>query len=170
MVNSLQNRWYTAQPRLPKSGAWMSHIHNGIIDIPAEDSPASDAERFWKCDFAIQDDPIEISEIMGILTVERHTTVRRGGTNNPTESLRQRLANANDYFHRKASEVLNDEAALRLLAAMYKDVVMDISEFDPCENGIPLAKLTAANFCEIGKNVIYITEGGQRFIDSIEGT
>ena len=58
MVNSLQNRWYTAQPRLPKSGAWMSHIHNGIIDIPAEDSPASDAERFWKCDFAIQDDPI----------------------------------------------------------------------------------------------------------------
>ena len=106
---------------------------------------------------------------MGILTVERHTTVRRGGTNNPTESLRQRLANANDYFHRKASEVLNDEAALRLLAAMYKDVVMDISEFDPCENGIPLAKLTAANFCEIGKNVIYITEGGQRFIDSIEG-
>ena len=92
----------------------------------------------------------------------------RGGTANSTENLRQRLANANDYLQRKASEVFNDEAALRLLATMYQDIVVDISEFNACEKGIPLAKLTAANFCEVGANVIYITEAGQRFIDSIE--
>ena len=84
------------------------------------------------------------------------------------EILKQRLANANDYFQRKAGEVLNDEAALKLLATMYQDVVVDISAFDSCENGISLAKLTAANFCEVGANVIYITEAGQRFINSIE--
>ena len=31
-----------------------------------------------------------------------------------------------------------------------------------------MAKLTAANFCEVGANVIYITESGQRFIASIQ--
>ena len=87
---------------------------------------------------------------------------------NSTENLRERLANANDHFQRKATEVFNDEAALKLLAAMYRNVVVDISEFDARENGISLAKLTAANFCEVGAKVIYITEAGQRFINSIE--
>ncbi len=86
-----------------------------------------------------------------------------------TEGLRQRLANANDYFRRKASAVVSDEAALRLLAGMYQDTVVEISDFDSCEDGIPMAKLTAANFCEIGENVIYITEAGQRAIEAIEG-
>ena len=87
--------------------------------------------------------------------------------NASTEELRQRLDNANDYFKRKATEVVSDEAALRLLATLYEAVVVDISEFDPCQDGLSLAKLTAANFCEIGSKVIYITESGQRFIDSI---
>ena len=88
--------------------------------------------------------------------------------NDSTEELRQRLANANDYFRRKATEVVSDDAALRLLATLYEAVVVDISEFDSCKDGLSLAKLTAANFCEIGANVIYITESGQRFIDSIK--
>ena len=83
------------------------------------------------------------------------------------ESLRQRLANANDYFRRKAVEVLNDEASLDLLLALHGEVVVDISSFDACENGIPLSKLTAANFCEVGAKVIYITEAGQLFVDSL---
>lgn len=91
----------------------------------------------------------------------------RGEATEDAESLRQRLSNANDYFQRKASEVFNDEDALKLLAAMYKDVVIEASEFDGCKNGVSMAKLTAANFCEIGANVIYITEAGQRFIEAI---
>ena len=83
------------------------------------------------------------------------------------EPLRQRLANANGYFRRKAVEVLNDEASLNLLLALHGEVVVDISRFDSCENGIPLAKLTAANFCEVGAKVIYITEAGQLFVDSL---
>ena len=89
-------------------------------------------------------------------------------TVDPVEDLRRRLDNANNYFLRKASEVFNDEAALRLLAGMYCDVVVQIADFDPGKNGLPLAKLTAANFCEIGENVIYITDAGQKFIESIE--
>ena len=84
-----------------------------------------------------------------------------------TENLRHRLANANDYFHRKASEVFSDEAALELLITMDRDIVVDISDFNVCENGFSLAKLTAANFCEVGATVIYITEAGQRFIESL---
>ena len=93
--------------------------------------------------------------------------IRRGDTTNSTENLRHRLANANDYFRRKASEVFNDQAALDLLKALYQDVVVDIAAFDVCESGLPLARLTAANFCEVGAKVIYITEAGQRFIDTL---
>jgi hypothetical protein len=96
-----------------------------------------------------------------------HHVSRRGPAVNASESIRQRLANANDYFHRKATEVFNDESALELLVKMYQDVVWDITDFDACQNGIALAKLTAANFAEVGANVIYITEAGQRFIDSV---
>ena len=85
------------------------------------------------------------------------------------KTLRQRLDNANDHFRRKASEVFNDEAAMRLLTAMYRDVVVEVSDFDSGLNGLAMARLTAANFCEIGANVIYITDAGQRFMNSIEG-
>ncbi len=101
---------------------------------------------------------------------EWHTTESRRRatrTSSNTKNLQQRLANANDYFRRKASEVFNDNASLKLLEGMYQDVVVEISEFDACEHGLALAKLTAASFCEVGANVIYITEAGQRFIDSI---
>ena len=98
-----------------------------------------------------------------------HSAVlRRGAIAKSAENLQQRLANANDYFRRKASEVFNDEDALRLLSSLYQDVVVDISDFDSCKDGLSLARLTAANFCEVGVNVIYITEAGQRFIDSLK--
>ena len=83
------------------------------------------------------------------------------------EDLQQRLDWTNQQFHRKASEVLIDESALHLLADLYKDVVLKFEEFDLGRDSLSLAKLTAAHFCEVGAKVIYITEAGQRFIDSI---
>ena len=83
-------------------------------------------------------------------------------------SLRQRLDNANRYFRRKASEVFTDAEAMELLDSLYRDVVIDIEDFDACKHGLPLAMLTAANFCEIGANIIYITDSGIRFIESLK--
>lgn len=84
-----------------------------------------------------------------------------------SDALRQRLANANDYFRRKASEVYTDQEALDLLSALYQQVVVDISKFDACSQGISLSKLTAANFCEVGAKTVFITEAGQRFVDTL---
>ena len=98
------------------------------------------------------------------------TLTRRRNTTGQAESLRQRLANADDYFRRKASEVLDDDLALRLLAVLYEATIVHTTEVDTCQHGIALAKLTAANFCEIGVDVIYITKSGQQFIDAIENS
>lgn len=84
-----------------------------------------------------------------------------------SDDLRRRLDNANRYFHRKATEVYSDDVALRLLVAIYEVGVVDLEDFDACQYGVPLAKLTAANFCEIGAKAIHITESGQQFIESI---
>ena len=89
-------------------------------------------------------------------------------TDNSVDILQQRIDNANRLFRRKAAEVFNDEDSVRLLARLYQAVVIDIVDFDSGKEGIALAKLTAANFCEIGAKVIYITESGQRFIKAIE--
>ena len=81
--------------------------------------------------------------------------------------MRQRLANANNHLRKKAAAVFGDDDAVRLLARLYHALVVDIADFDAGKDGIALAKLTAANFCEIGAKSIYITEAGQRFIDAI---
>ena len=87
--------------------------------------------------------------------------------NDLAEELRQRLESANAHFRWKAAAVIGDEDAIRLLATLYQVFNIEISELDMRKNGIALAKLTAANFCEIGANVIYITDAGQNFIESI---
>ena len=79
-----------------------------------------------------------------------------------------RLDELNQHFRRKAASVVNDDAALRLLAEMYSTKVVETSEFDFCEDGRSLAKLTAAHFCEVGVNGIYITERGYRFFDFLK--
>ncbi len=83
------------------------------------------------------------------------------------EDLRQRLENANSHFRRKAAAVLGDDTSVYLLANLYQTSSLDISGIDMSQDGIALAKLSAANFCEIGAEVIYITEAGQNFIESI---
>ena len=82
---------------------------------------------------------------------------------------RKRLDNADRHFRRKAAAVFNDSTSMRLLNLMRSRVLIETEEFDFCRYGRALAKLTAANFCEIGANSVYITEPGQRFVDKING-
>ena len=95
---------------------------------------------------------------------------REFGLDNESASLRQRLENANAHFRRKAAQVLDDEDALKLLDGLYQDVVADIPDTEISKAGVCLAKLTAANFCEVGANVIYITHTGRRFVESVKRT
>ncbi len=87
--------------------------------------------------------------------------------NGSAEDLRQRLEDVNAYFRWRTAEVIEDESAVRLLARLYEAITMEFSEFDSSKDGISLAKLTAAAFCEFSSTGIYITESGQRFIESI---
>lgn len=96
-----------------------------------------------------------------------HPSRRKGNDAEPVQTLRQRLDNANNHFRKKAAAVFGDGDAVRLLARLYQAVIVDIADFDACKDGVSLAKLTAANFCEIGAKSIYITEAGQNFIDAI---
>ena len=101
---------------------------------------------------------------------DSNRSARNKKPKDPIEDLRHRVANADDYFSRKASEVLDDDLALRLLAVLYEATIVDTSEVDTSGHGIALAKLTAANFCEIGADVIYITKSGQQFVEAIENS
>ena len=94
----------------------------------------------------------------------------RSGPRMDVESMSDaqiRLDRANRHFRRKVGAVFNDDDAVRLLAQMYSEMVVETSDFNFCEHGRSLAKLTAANFCEVGANGIYITGRGQRFIESL---
>ena len=83
------------------------------------------------------------------------------------QDLRHRLSRANAYFARKADEVFIDDASLSLLATFYNRIVIPAEDLDLGEHGTALARLTAANFCEVGANVVYITEAGQLFVNSV---
>ncbi len=71
------------------------------------------------------------------------------------------------YFRRKASAVLNDTAALEILTAVYEDGVVEKTDLGLCEHCSSLSKLTAADFCEIGVDTVYITPHGNQFINNI---
>ena len=81
--------------------------------------------------------------------------------------LKLRLENANRYFRRMAAAVFNDDEAIKLLRSLYADTLVENEAFDFRQHGHALAQLTAANFCELGANDIYITEAGQQFIDNL---
>ena len=85
----------------------------------------------------------------------------------PTADLQRRLDNANAYFRRKAAEVLTDDSAVRLMAVLYQDGLVELADFNKRQLGLPLAKIAAAGFCEIGANAICITQSGQNFIGSL---
>ena len=104
---------------------------------------------------------------MGGTSSTREDVLKRTSAPEEIKDLHQRLENVNAYFRWKAAEVFEDESAVRLLAKLYKSVMIEFSDFDSHKDGISLAKLTAAAFCEFSSTGIYITESGQRFIKSI---
>ena len=178
MINTLESRWSAARHYNSTGVSWGDEIHRGRVS-PYVTDPDSRPERQV---FVNVPDYAETLHLFKLLSGSLesatsdwrrptlrgfHPVSRRSEAVSATEDLRQRLANANDYFHRKATEVYTDKAALELLITMDQDVVLEISDFDTCESGIPLAKLTAANFSEVGAKVIFITEAGQRFIASL---
>lgn len=128
-------------------------LHSGPA-TPSRSNPVSNWKRLL---VAFDHEPARV-------TLFRSSQDSNGGS---TNQLQQRLDNANRHFKRKSSEVFGDEYAIRLLAKLYQSINIDLEEFDTCQHGIALAKLTAANFCEIGAKYIYITEAGQRFIEAL---
>ena len=84
-----------------------------------------------------------------------------------SNNLELRLNNANRYFRKMAAAVFNDDEAIKLLRSMYRAVLVENEAFDFQQNGHALARLAAANFCELGPTDIYITQAGQRFIDNL---
>jgi hypothetical protein len=148
--------------------SWVAHPGHYDVDEWSDDALINSfrqgSMRLIQPTFARYHLPVQGPARVGVASsFSAHTF----GSSAAPDSLRQRLDNANRYFHRKAAEVFSDDVALRLLAAIYQVGVIDLADFDSCEYGVPLAKLTAANFCEIGARVIYVTESGQRFIESI---
>ena len=81
--------------------------------------------------------------------------------------LRDRLANTDRHFRRKAVAVFRDKEAIRLLATLHQQSSVSTQEFVVGADGIPLAKLAAANFCNIGSSSIDITIDGRRFIERV---
>ena len=82
------------------------------------------------------------------------------------DQLQVRLENANQHFRRLAAEVLDDQEALRLLARFHQEGSIESTLL--LDQAIPLAMLTAANFCQVGANLIYITDPGIRFVNSLK--
>ena len=74
--------------------------------------------------------------------------------------------NANLYFRRKTSEVMGDKDSKALLCEMYDSLVVDRDTFDA--RGQALARLTAANLCEIGAKVVHITIDGCRLVEVMQ--
>ena len=82
--------------------------------------------------------------------------------------LRSKLDRVIRYFKRKTAAVLNDEDALQLLSELHESKLIEKKDIDPSKHCFPLSKLAAANLCEIGSNIVYITPNGKRLIDSID--
>ena len=129
-----------------------------------QSEPARDYILAW--DFGLN--PYESAEHWTLPLSTRDLGRPSAGRNTPSSvDAQARLDRVNRHFRRKAGAVFNDDDAVRLLARLYADSVIEIAGFNFCEDGRSLAKLTAANFCEIGANGVYITDRGRQFIDTL---
>ena len=177
MANLMLHKGFMLQAPKDNPDPWLEVIHQGSSHphgvgaywrLPPEHTPEFVAGVVSGHDSEFFTQPNMIKRYMISFEHGGGSVGRRTSASSSVESLERRLANANDYFRRKATEVVNDESALGLLDSMFQNVIVEIADFDFCENGMALAKLTAANFAEIGANVIYITEAGQRFLSSMD--
>ena len=146
----------------------VSQIPSDMPNIWVEDKhqPGDPSAAMWTDIRQYVADPAVISNPERLFG--GNLTSRRSGRIDSTSDLRDRLTNANNHFRKKAADVLGDDDAVLLLSRLYHESSIKHSDFDACQHGISLAKLSAANFCEIGANFIYITEAGQGFIESID--
>ena len=82
--------------------------------------------------------------------------------------IADRLDSANRHFRRKAAAVLIDEKAVTLLEWLYERKSVPFSEYREWkDDDFALAKLTAANFCEVGADILYVTDAGCGFIENL---
>lgn len=81
-----------------------------------------------------------------------------------------RIEAVNKYFRIKAGQVFESAKALELLAELSNRRVIPKAEwkqFDISQNGVALAMLAAAGFCEVNDYSITITDQGKQFLDDI---
>ena len=126
-----------------------------------EDSPQQGPNVRWWFD----DTETKHLNLDAAQTEKIYRSIKEVGEDEETV-LRLKMANATSYFRRKAGAVLVDQVALQMMADIYEARVVEKAKFD--QQGMALAKLTAANFCEIGANAIYITPAGRQFVDRIQ--
>ena len=112
-------------------------------------------------------DPTAPQNRIPLLAPQSLPAVQEPPPSDPTADLQRRLDNANAHFRRKAAEVLTDDSAVRLMAVLYQDGLVELADFNNRQLGIPLAKIAAAGFCEIGANAICITQSGQNSVGSL---
>ncbi len=151
------------------------HGESQESDLLLTDCPDDPVQGAWGSADLVGREPIGIdrwrydpASFVGSRTLATtHHGNFEGSIQDDVPLLRQRLDNANNHFRRKAAEVLGDEDAVSLLSALYQNASMQISELNVCKLDIPLARLSAADFCEISTNLIYITESGKDFIESV---
>ena len=153
---------------LDVSHAWLEDIHQQAVHPAATWTDFSHLPVDASYILVTSSPDRDLSRMFAEQVFGTHEAGGRRDTIASTEDLRHRLNNANNHFRRKAAEVLGDEDAVVLLADLYEQSSIGLSDFDTCQHGIALARLTAANFCEVGANVIYITEAGQSFIESLD--
>ena len=159
---------------LPKTELWAEQINElrSKTQMPERAAMPHANVRVWdlvSCPAAsnVEDAKWTIPEVSD---PHHHPPVRslsRRTISDSMSNLRFRLDRANRHFRQKAAAVLRDKNAVLLLAALYKQSNMRAEEFDTCAHGISLAKLAAADFCDIGSESIYITIAGREFIESI---
>lgn len=86
---------------------------------------------------------------------------------NEQNTDQEMLERINRHFAWRKAQVLADDTTLRLLAVLYEKGAIDKNEFDGAKWAFPLARLAAANMCEVGAAVVSISEFGQFTVQEI---
>ena len=86
---------------------------------------------------------------------------------NGTRLATLRLADLNDGYRSRLSAAMDDSAAMELLHDISERISIDFEDFDFAANGLALSKLTSAELCGVGEAVVYITDAGNRVLESL---
>ena len=81
------------------------------------------------------------------------------------DQLQARVENESSHLRRMVAAVVNDQEALRLMARLHDRESIETKELE--DSAIPLAKITAANFAQVGAHLVHVTGPGRKFVQSI---